>query len=112
MVAVTFPASYAQVPAFTDYAMRGRTYRFSSERPLYPFGFGRSYTTFAYRNLKTHSAALPSSGVIGVTVSVKNTGQRAGDEVVQLYVKHLDSAVQRPLKELADFKRVHLAPQQ
>ena len=79
------------------------------DTPLYPFGYGLSYTTFAYRDL---TANRSSSGAIDVTVKVKNTGQRAGDEVVQLYVKHLNSAVPRPLKELAAFKRIHLAPQE
>lgn len=109
----TWPKSLDQLPPMMDYDIRrGRTYMYFRDTPLYPFGYGLSYTTFAYRNLKTHSAATPSSGKIGVTVMVKNTGQRAGDEVAQLYVKHLDSAVQRPLKELAAFKRIHLAPQQ
>jgi beta-glucosidase len=79
------------------------------DTPLYPFGYGLSYTTFAYRDLKP---SFSSNGQIDVSVAVKNTGRRAGDEVVQLYVKHLDSAVQRPLKELKAFTRVHLAPQE
>jgi beta-glucosidase len=71
-----------------------------------------SYTTFAYRNLKTSASTLSSAGSIDVSVVVKNTGRRAGDEVVQLYVRHLDSKVSRPLKELKDFVRIHLAPQE
>ena len=101
----TWPRSLDQLPPMMDYDIRrGRTYMYFRDTPLYPFGYGLSYTTFAYRNLQTHSAATPSSGVIGVTVMVKNTGQRAGDEVVQLYVKHLDSAVQRPSKRVGGFQ--------
>ena len=78
-------------------------------QPLYPFGYGLSYTTFAYRDLKTSVAA---NGTIDLSVRVKNTGKRAGDEVVQLYVRHIDSAVSRPRKELKAFSRVHLRAQE
>jgi beta-glucosidase len=105
----TWPRSLEQLPPMMDYDIRrGRTYMYFRDTPLYPFGYGLSYTTFAYRDL----TANRSSEIIDVSVTVKNTGRRAGDEVVQLYVKHLNSAVTRPLKELADFKRVHLAPQE
>ena len=105
----TWPKSLDQLPPMMDYDIRrGRTYMYFRDTPLYPFGYGLSYTTFAYRDLTTNR----SSEIINASVTVKNTGRRAGDEVVQLYVKHIDSAVTRPLKELADFKRVHLAPQE
>jgi beta-glucosidase len=105
----TWPKSLEQLPPMMDYDIRrGRTYMYIRDTPLYPFGYGLSYTTFAYRDLTINK----SPRMIDVTVKVKNTGQRAGDEVVQLYVKHINSAVTRPLKELADFKRVHLAPQE
>lgn len=105
----TWPKSLDQLPPMMDYDIRrGRTYMYFRDTPLYPFGYGLSYTTFAYRNLTTNR----TSEIINVTVTVKNTGHRAGDEVVQLYAKHLNSAVTRPLKELADFKRVHFAPQE
>jgi beta-glucosidase len=101
----TWPKSLEQLPPMMDYDIRhGRTYMYFRDTPLYPFGYGLSYTTFAYRDLQVNK--------LDITVRVKNTGQRAGDEVVQLYVKHLNSAVQRPLKELADFARIHLAPQE
>jgi len=80
--------------------------------PLYPFGFGLSYTTFRYSNLRTSAATLRAGGEITVSVDVTNTGKRRGDEVVQLYVKHLNSGVDRPLKELKAFRRVTLAPGQ
>ena len=105
----TWPRSLEQLPPMMDYDIRhGRTYMYFRDTPLYPFGYGLSYTTFAYRDLKVGA----SPGVIEVSVVVKNTGQRAGDEVVQLYVKHLNSSVSRPLKELKDFTRIHLASQE
>ena len=101
----TWPKSLEQLPPMMDYDIRhGRTYMYFRDTPLYPFGYGLSYTTFAYRDLQVKA----SSGAIDVSVMVKNTGQRAGDEVVQLYVKHLNSRVSRPLKELKAFARVHL----
>jgi beta-glucosidase len=79
-------------------------------QPLYPFGFGLSYTTFEYANLRTSAESLQSTGEITVSVDVRNTGKRAGDEVVQMYVKHLESAVERPIKELRGFERITLGP--
>jgi DNA-cytosine methyltransferase len=77
---------------------------------VYPFGFGLSYTTFEYSNLHTSSDSINPTGEIIVSVDVKNTGTRAGDEVAQMYVKHLDSAVERPIKELRGFQRIPLQP--
>jgi beta-glucosidase len=74
--------------------------------PLYPFGFGLSYTTFRFSNLKTSSPRLTKDGTVTVSVDVTNTGSRSGDAVVQLYVKHLHSAVERPREELEGFQRV------
>ena len=109
----TWPSSLDQLPAMMDYDVRrGRTYMYFRDTPLYPFGFGLSYTTFEYQEIKTSASTASADGRIGVSVTLKNTGQRAGDEVVQLYVKHLDSAVPRPLKELKAFTRIHLAPQE
>ena len=103
----TWPKSLEQLPPMMDYDIRhGRTYMYFRDTPLYPFGYGLSYTKFAYRDLKVGA----SPGVMELSVAVKNTGQRAGDEVVQLYVKHLNSKVSRPLKELKGFARIHLAP--
>jgi beta-glucosidase len=78
--------------------------------PLYPFGYGLSYTQFAYSNLKLSRENIPSDGEIMVSLDVRNTGIREGDEVVQLYVKHLDSKITRPQKELKAFKRISLKP--
>jgi beta-glucosidase len=94
-----------------DYDIRhGRTYMYFKGEALYPFGYGLSYTTFSYANLKASSAELWSDGTITVSVDVTNTGSRAGDEVVQLYVKHLKSKMERPIEELKGFQRVTLNP--
>ncbi|MGA2029505.1 MAG: glycoside hydrolase family 3 C-terminal domain-containing protein, partial [Verrucomicrobiota bacterium] len=107
----TWPKSLDQLPPMMDYNIRdGRTYMYFKGKPLYPFGYGLSYTAFEYSNLKTSSPALSRDGAVTVSVDVKNTGARAGDEVVQLYVKHLKSIVSRPIEELKGFKRVRLQP--
>ena len=80
--------------------------------PLYPFGYGLSYTSFAYPNLRLNSDSLPAKGSVTVSVDVRNTGTRAGEEVVQMYVKHLNSSVARPVKELKGFARILLQPAQ
>ncbi len=105
----TWPDSLAQLPLMMDYNIRhGRTYMYLKDKPLYPFGFGLSYTTFQYSNLKTSADKIDKNGEITVSIDVKNTGNRGGDEVVQLYVKHLKSRVERPIKELKGFKRITL----
>ncbi|HTD22821.1 MAG TPA: glycoside hydrolase family 3 C-terminal domain-containing protein [Terriglobales bacterium] len=107
----TWPKSIDQLPAMMDYDIRhGRTYMYFKGDPLYPFGYGLSYTTFSYANLKTSSEELASDGTITVSVDVTNTGSRTGDEVIQLYVKHLKSRVERPGEELKGFQRVTLKP--
>ena len=78
--------------------------------PLYPFGYGLSYTSFKYSGLKTSSPTLAKDGVITVSVNVKNTGERPGEEVVQLYVKQERSALEHPAQELRGFRRVALQP--
>jgi beta-glucosidase len=106
---VTFYRSADQLPAFTDYRMAGRTYRYFSGEPLYPFGYGLSYTTFEYRNL--HLPAKANTGEpIAVSVELRNTGQTPGEEVVQLYVKHIGAAVPAPQIALEGFTRVSLQP--
>jgi beta-glucosidase len=107
---VTFYKSTTDLPAFDDYAMTGRTYRYFKGAPLYPFGYGLSYTTFAYKNLRTSAEQLAVSDTLVVRVDVTNTGKRAGDEVVQLYAQHVGSKVDRPNKDLRGFRRVSLKP--
>ena len=110
-LAQTWPKSLDQLPPMMDYDVRrGRTYMYSRAEPQYSFGYGLSYTTFAYGNLRTSPATLAPDSVIDATVDVTNTGARAGDEVVQLYVRYPDSKVERPLKQLRGFARVTLAP--
>jgi beta-glucosidase len=107
----TWPSSIEQLPPMLDYDIRhGRTYMYFKGAPLYPFGYGLSYTTFAYTNLRTSAPTLSANGSVRLTFDLKNTGRRAGEEVVQLYVTHLGSKVERPLKELKGFARVALQP--
>jgi beta-glucosidase len=105
---LTFYASLDQLPPFADYSMRNRTYRYFTGRPLYPFGYGLSYTTFAYSNLKLPSAVKAGDSV-PVEADVQNTGDRAGDAVVEVYLTQ-PRAFQTPIRELAAFTRVHLDP--
>jgi len=107
----TWPTGDAQLPPLMDYNIRhGRTYMYAKEKPLYPFGYGLSYTNFAYQGLTLSSPHANADGTVQVTIKVKNTGRRASDEVVQMYVQHLDSKVERPQIELEGFQRVHIAP--
>jgi beta-glucosidase len=102
---LTFPQSLDQLPPFDDYSMTGRTYRYMTAEPLYPFGFGLSYTTFAYGDLQITS---PASSGFEAAVTVENTGAVAADEVVQFYLKALDSKLTAPLSQLIGFQRIHL----
>jgi len=105
----TWPDSLSQLPPMMDYDIRhGRTYMYFKGKPLYPFGFGLNYTTFQFANIKTSAAKLNTDGEITVSIDVTNTGFREGDEVVQLYVQHIGSKVERPDKELKGFLRITL----
>lgn len=103
---VTFPRSLADVPEFTDYRMQGRTYRYSEKEPLYPFGYGLSYTRFAYREIEANKLELANGDEVVVSATVQNVGERGGDEVVQLYVKALDAPFVVPVHELRGFSRL------
>jgi beta-glucosidase len=92
--------------------MAGHTYRYFRGEPLFPFGHGLSYTTFAYTDLALSAAAIAPGESITVSATVENTGERAGDEVVQLYVSDVDASVPMPVRQLAGFTRVHLQPGQ
>jgi beta-glucosidase len=107
---VTFYKSTGDLPAFDNYAMAGRTYRFFKGAPLYPFGFGLSYTSFAYKNLRTSADRMRAGDTITVRVDITNTGKIAGEEVVQLYARHVGSKVDRTNKDLRGFRRVSLQP--
>jgi len=104
---VTFYKDVSQLPPFEDYSMKGRTYRYFEGTPLYQFGYGLSYTTFSYSGLTVPTRAVPAGSPVVAEVTVTNTGRRAGDEVVQLYLAFPD-VPGRPLRALRGFQRVHL----
>ena len=106
---VTFYTGVEQLPNFEDYGMANRTYRYFNGKPLYPFGYGLSYTKFSYSSLHVPSQAVVAGQPIQVDVSVTNTGQAAGDEVVQLYLK-FPPTKGAPLIALRGFQRIHLDP--
>ena len=105
---ITFPKSLSQLPAYEDYSMKGRTYRFMNEVPMYPFGFGLSYTSFSYANLKLSKSNILNNESMDATVTVTNTGKVDADEVVQLYVSHPNAGNDAPIMALKNFKRVSL----
>ncbi len=107
---VTFYRSVDDLPPFDDYGMEGKTYRYFRKPVLYPFGHGLSYTSFAYSDLAIARPAVKAGEPVEVSVKVKNTGARAGDEVVQLYVRHLKASLPVPIRSLHGFARVALGP--
>jgi beta-glucosidase len=107
---LTFPKSLAQVPPFDDYSMAGRTYRYLTAEPLYPFGFGLSYTRFAYSQLRLSAAHIAAGQPLEVEFTLTNTGAVAGDEVAQIYLSDLQASVPVPLHKLVGFQRVSLKP--
>lgn len=109
---ISIPRSAGHLPDyyFAKPSARVRGYNLDSSVPLFPFGFGMSYTNYTYSNLKISKAAITANENVNVTIDVKNTGSRAGDEIVQLYIHDLVSSVTRPVKELKDFKRITLSP--
>jgi beta-glucosidase len=114
----SFPYTVGQVPVYYNHKNTGRPvggvetlnskYIDCPSTPLYPFGFGLSYTTFQYSNLKLSSETIPLDGELLVSVQVKNTGKQDGVEVVQLYLRDLVASVTRPVKELKGFQRISL----
>ena len=104
---VTYYRSVEQLPAFDNYDMEGRTYRYFRGEPLYPFGFGLSYTTFDYQHLQL-PAVVRAGEPIALSVEVRNTGSCDGDEVVQVYLTDEEASTPRPIRQLVAFERVHL----
>ncbi|RKS19058.1 beta-glucosidase [Flavobacterium endophyticum] len=116
----TFPRSVAQIPLYYNHLNTGRpasdkgfekfrsNYMDEKNGPLYPFGFGLSYTQFEYSDIKLNKTDLDASGTITATVTVKNTGKTEGAEVVQLYIRDLVGSISRPLKELKGFEKIKL----
>ena len=104
---ITFYRDINQLPDYKDYAMKNRTYRYMTEKPLYPFGYGLSYTTFAIGNGKLSKSSIDADGEVTLTASVKNTGKRAGTEVVQVYIRNLQDP-NGPKYSLRGFSRVEL----
>jgi len=106
---VTFYKSTLQLPPFEEYSMANRTYRYFTGEALYPFGYGLSYTTFAYRNPQVDKQNVPADGSVTISVDIANTGRKEGDELAQLYLTH-NGITGAPLRALEGFQRVHLKP--
>ena len=104
---VTFYKSVDQLPAFEDYSMAKRTYRYFDGEPLYPFGYGLSYTTFAYRNLQIDNPNVAADGTVRLSVDVVNAGQKKADEVVELYLTH-EGVQGAAIRALKGFQRISL----
>jgi beta-glucosidase len=107
---LTFPKSLDQLPPFDDYSMNGRTYRYMTEEPLYPFGFGLSYSCFEYADLTLDKSEITAGDDLDVSVTVRNRGDRTAPEVVQFYLSDLEASTLVPLHHLVGFERVTLEP--
>lgn len=107
---LSFPRSLEQLPAYTDYAMAGRTYRYMTDAPLYPFGFGLSYTRFAYSNAKLSQPSIAAGESVELHCMLSNTGTIAAEEVVQYYLSDLEASMPVPVCKLIGFERVRLQP--
>lgn len=109
---VTFYKSVDQLPPFSDYSMQGRTYRYFKGEPLYPFGYGLSYTKFAYSDMRFEKKSVKAGEPVNVSVDVTNAGDREGDEVVQLYLTDVAATVPVPIRTLVGFERITLRPRE
>jgi len=107
---ITFPKSLDQLPAYDDYSMEGRTYKYMNEEPMYPFGFGLSYTQFEYSDATLDKTELSAEESVSLEVTVKNTGKVKSDEVVQVYISDLEASVRVPNSQLINTRRVTLEP--
>ncbi|PHQ30597.1 glycoside hydrolase family 3 C-terminal domain-containing protein [Leeuwenhoekiella nanhaiensis] len=107
---ITFPKSLDQLPAYEDYSMEGRTYKYMNEEPLYPFGFGLNYTQFEYSNAALNKTQVTKDESLNLEVTVTNTGKVKSDEVVQVYISDLEASVRVPNFQFINTKRVTLEP--
>jgi beta-glucosidase len=105
---ITFPVSTAQLPPYEDYSMKGRTYRYMTEKPLYPFGFGLSYTNFRFDSISLSAPAISAGGSVKASVTVSNTGKIDGDEVIQVYISRDGRGENEPIASLRGFRRVFI----
>ncbi|HYW95890.1 MAG TPA: glycoside hydrolase family 3 C-terminal domain-containing protein [Bacteroidales bacterium] len=105
---ITFPESFDQLPPYDNYSMENRTYRYMNGEPAYPFGFGMSYTTFDYESVVVGNPDITSGDKVLVTVKLKNTGKRDGNEVVQLYLTYPDAVKKAPHSSLIAFRKVDI----
>ena len=105
---ITIPKSIDHLPEFSDYSMENRTYRFTNFEPLYPFGFGLSYSNFKYSNIKLSDNNIARNDSVTVSFDVDNIGHFDGNEIVQLYISNMDSKFRVPKYSLKDFKKIHL----
>jgi beta-glucosidase len=103
---ITFPKSIDQLPAFDNYSMKGRTYKYMTQAPLYPFGFGLSYAKLAWENAKASAAKIKKNQSVEVSVDLKNIGTINAEEVVQLYLTIDNAKEELPIASLIGFKRV------
>jgi beta-glucosidase len=107
---ITFPVSADQLPPFEDYSMEGRTYKYMTGKPLYPFGYGLSYSDFEYGDVELSSKTIEAGEPLEISVRVSNSGEVTADEVVQLYLSIDDDQSKQPISTLIDFQRLSLAP--
>jgi len=106
---VTFPVSTSQLPPYEDYSMKGRTYRYMTEKPLYPFGFGLSYTSFHFDSIGLSAPSISAGGTVKAVVKLTNTGKKDADEVVQIYISKDDRGENEPLSSLRGFRRIFIS---
>ena len=107
---ITFPKSYDQLPAYDDYNMAGRTYRYMEQEPLFPFGFGLTYSNFSFSEPSASSGAIKAGKSVKIATTVTNSGNVASENVVQLYVSRIDDTAQTPLFSLKGIERISLKP--
>ncbi|MHA1649089.1 MAG: glycoside hydrolase family 3 C-terminal domain-containing protein [Candidatus Helarchaeota archaeon] len=107
---VTVYKSISDLPPITNLSMKGRTYRYIETEPLYPFGYGLSYTSFKYSNLRLNAQKITPNDTLEIQVDVENKGNRIGDEVVQVYLKDMEASVRVPHHQLVGFKRITIKP--